>query len=154
MAAKIVDWALRNRAVVLALVGVLVAIALMLGKEVRLPSRKVVIIVIAAVALAEGAEWIGGAQIGWIGAIPVHKPSEQKGPVTNDQMFASCYEALRASLPPPFLRLGSSEGDDEGASCRRLGRLGASLALFSAAFLDSASASARACSALRASAAA
>ncbi|MGI9643415.1 MAG: 1-acyl-sn-glycerol-3-phosphate acyltransferase [Acidimicrobiia bacterium] len=41
------------------------------------------------------AGWI----MNWIGAIPVHKPKEQKEPVTNDQMFASCYDALEARLP-------------------------------------------------------
>lgn len=30
----------------------------------------------------------------WVGAIPVHK-ADDKGPGSNDQMFGSCYEALR-----------------------------------------------------------
>lgn len=34
----------------------------------------------------------------WIGAIPVHKPKEHTGPITNDTMFASCYAALKARL--------------------------------------------------------
>jgi 1-acyl-sn-glycerol-3-phosphate acyltransferase len=41
---------------------------------------------------------VAGWIMTWIGAIPVHKPKEQKEPVTNDQMFASCYEALGAGL--------------------------------------------------------
>jgi 1-acyl-sn-glycerol-3-phosphate acyltransferase len=41
------------------------------------------------------AGWI----MNWIGAIPVHKPKEHDGPVSNDTMFASCYEALIARLP-------------------------------------------------------
>ena len=40
------------------------------------------------------AGWI----MNWIGAIPVHKPKEHDGPVTNDTMFASCYAALVARL--------------------------------------------------------
>ena len=42
---------------------------------------------------------VAGWIMRWIGAIPVYKPKEQKEPVTNDQMFASCYDALKASLP-------------------------------------------------------
>ena len=30
----------------------------------------------------------------WIGAIPVHKPKEQRGPTSNKEMFQSCYTAL------------------------------------------------------------
>lgn len=40
------------------------------------------------------AGWI----MNWIGAIPVHKPKEHAGPVSNDTMFGSCYEALRKRL--------------------------------------------------------
>ena len=40
------------------------------------------------------AGWI----MNWLGAIPVHKPKEHTGPVTNDTMFASCYEALKARV--------------------------------------------------------
>ncbi len=41
------------------------------------------------------AGWIMNA----IGAIPVHKPKEQKGPSSNKDMFASCYAALAAGEP-------------------------------------------------------
>lgn len=37
---------------------------------------------------------VAGWIMRWIGAIPVHKPKEHKGKVTNDDMFSSCYEAL------------------------------------------------------------
>jgi 1-acyl-sn-glycerol-3-phosphate acyltransferase len=41
------------------------------------------------------AGWIMNA----IGAIPVHKPKEQKGPTSNKDMFSSCYQALAAGEP-------------------------------------------------------
>ena len=37
---------------------------------------------------------VAGWIMRWIGAIPVHKPKEHKGKVSNDDMFASCYQAL------------------------------------------------------------
>lgn len=30
----------------------------------------------------------------WMGAIPVHKPEDHNSPTSNDEMFASCYDAL------------------------------------------------------------
>jgi 1-acyl-sn-glycerol-3-phosphate acyltransferase len=37
---------------------------------------------------------IAGWVMKWLGAIPVHKPEEQNGRTSNDEMFASCYTAL------------------------------------------------------------
>ena len=41
------------------------------------------------------AGWIMNA----IGAIPVHKPKEHRGPTSNKDMFASCYQALADGEP-------------------------------------------------------
>jgi glycerol-3-phosphate O-acyltransferase/dihydroxyacetone phosphate acyltransferase len=35
-----------------------------------------------------------GRLMNWIGAIPVHKPEDHNSPTSNDEMFASCYDAL------------------------------------------------------------
>jgi glycerol-3-phosphate O-acyltransferase/dihydroxyacetone phosphate acyltransferase len=37
---------------------------------------------------------VAGSLMRWIGAIPVHKPEDHKGPTSNRDMFASCYEGL------------------------------------------------------------
>ncbi|MEL7210194.1 MAG: 1-acyl-sn-glycerol-3-phosphate acyltransferase, partial [Actinomycetota bacterium] len=39
---------------------------------------------------------VAGRLMSWIGGIPVHKPEDRGSATSNDEMFASCYDALRA----------------------------------------------------------
>ncbi len=38
---------------------------------------------------------VAGRLMSWFGGIPVHKPEDRDSPTSNDEMFRSCYEALR-----------------------------------------------------------
>ncbi len=38
---------------------------------------------------------VAGSVMTWLGGIPVHKPEDRDSPTSNDEMFSSCYDALR-----------------------------------------------------------
>ena len=38
---------------------------------------------------------VAGRLMNWIGGIPVHKPEDRGSATSNDEMFSSCYDALR-----------------------------------------------------------